>query len=50
MKEDKIIAFIAVWSCLILANINKDETLHGWFWIGLAIIWLIRYVYLKWND
>lgn len=45
MKEQRIIAFIGTWACLILANTSKTETLP-WFWIILATMWCIRYSYL----
>jgi len=47
--EQRIIAFIGTFSCLILANINK-EGIAAWFWVGLAICWVARLTYLKWIE
>jgi hypothetical protein len=43
--ENRIIAFIGVCSCIILANIV--EGIIGWLWAGLAIVWVVRYLTIK---
>lgn len=45
MKENRIIAFIGVYGCMILAN-TSEKIYFAWFWGALAIYWLYRYVYL----
>lgn len=49
MKEAKIIAFTGIYGCLILANTSTGKY-FPWFWIGLAIFWTGKYIYLKAKD
>ncbi len=48
-KESRIIAFTGIYGCLIIANTSKVTHLV-WFWTGLAIIYLGRYIYLTVKD
>ena len=45
MKEARIIAFIGIYGCLIMANTASGK-IFPWFWIALFIFWLSRYIYL----
>ena len=45
MKESRIIAIIALYGSLILANINMTN-FGFWAWQILAIFWLIWYIFL----
>jgi hypothetical protein len=49
MKEERIIAFTGIYGCLIIANTSTGKY-FTWFWIGLAILWIVRYIYLKAKD
>ena len=45
MKEARIIAFTGTYGCLIMANTSTGKY-FPWLWIGVAIFWLGRYIYL----
>jgi hypothetical protein len=49
MKEAKIIAFTGIYGCLIMANTSTGKY-FPWFWVGLAIFWTGRYIYLTAKD
>jgi hypothetical protein len=49
MKEAKIIAFTGIYGCLIMANTSTGKYFL-WFWVGLAIFWTGRYIYLTAKD
>lgn len=49
MKEEKIIAFTGIYGCLIISNTSTGKY-FPWLWIGLAIIWTGRYIYLTLKD
>jgi hypothetical protein len=49
MKESRIIACIAMYGSLILANTSSDNFVF-WSFIILAIIWAGRYICALKND
>lgn len=49
MKEERIIAFTGMNGSLIMAN-TSTVTHLVWVWVGLAIIYLGRYIYLTVKD
>ena len=48
MKEGKIISFVAIFGCLIMANTSEGSA--RWFWMGLAAIYYIRFAYLNYKS
>ena len=48
-KEAKIKAFTGIYGCLIMANTSTGKYIP-WFWIGLAILWTVKYIYLTAKD
>lgn len=45
MEEGRIRSFIGVWSSLIMSNTSNGGVTE-WIWIGFAIAYLVRYLYL----
>ena len=45
MKEHRIVAFIGIMGCVNMANTGEGS--FKWLYICLAVIFLIRYTFLK---
>lgn len=45
MKEERIISFVGIHACIIMAKLSDANTI-GWLWIATSVYWLVRYFYI----